>query len=160
MSCFWIPPCHGSLSVVTRSSFPPANVWPMRLVLRYWPLWVSHLKELCQNNFSNITIEHEVSVTVIIEDLKFQHGQLSRSLILCTITATTCAYCPAPFCLVHWASMSNSETTLERHWQMERERTATETRDEEPLHCTTYMRCYLAHPTVFYSHLVTMLLSW
>jgi len=42
-----------------------------------------------------------------------QYSQLSRSLVLCTVIA----YCPAPFYVLKY--MSNSETTLERHWQMD-----------------------------------------
>ena len=55
---------------------------------------------------------------------------LYGSLISHTVTATTCAYCPAPFCLLHQAIMSNSETTLERHWQREKETMSVETRDK------------------------------
>jgi len=51
-------------------------------------------------------------------------------LVSHTVTATTCAYCPAPFHLPYWASMSNSETLLERHQWRERETTAAETWDE------------------------------
>ena len=31
-SHFWIPLCHGNLSIVTRSSFSPANIRPVRLL--------------------------------------------------------------------------------------------------------------------------------
>ena len=51
-------------------------------------------------------------------------------LVSRTVTATTCAYCPVPFHLPYWASMSNSETLLERHQWRERETTAAETWDE------------------------------
>jgi len=31
-SCFWIPLCHRNLSIVTRCSFSPANIRPVRLL--------------------------------------------------------------------------------------------------------------------------------
>ena len=54
-------------------------------------------------------------------------GQLSWSLLLCTVTATMCTYCPAPFCL---HSLSKYVQQWDHTWQMERERMAAETQDE------------------------------
>jgi len=66
-------------------------------------------------------------------------AELSWSLVSSAVIAITCVYCPAPFRLLHWASMSNSETTLERCQQREisGKTMAAETRTKEPLHCTT-----------------------
>ena len=52
-----------------------------------------------------------------------RYGRLSWSLVSCAVTATTCAYCPAPFCLLCRASISDIGTTLE--WYRQRERDCT-----------------------------------
>ena len=64
-----------------------------------------------------------------------RHGRVSSAVVL--HNAAKCAYCPAPFHLLHQASMSNSETMFERRlqrgtgWQLR-------LRTKEPPHYVTY----------------------
>ena len=74
------------------------------------------------------------------------------------VTCNTHRYClnmcllSCPFRLLHWASTSNSETSLKRCQWREREMTAAETWDERAtaLHCHVLLLC----STMFYIHLV------
>jgi len=59
-------------------------------------------------------------------------GHSYRALLL-----PPCACYPAPFCLLHWASMSNSETMFEQCWQRVRE-WLLRLRTKELPHCATY----------------------
>lgn len=58
------------------------------------------------------------------------HKSRPDQFILCTVTATMCAYCHASFHLLHQASSSNCKSMLEQHRQMERERMAAKTQNK------------------------------
>ena len=92
-------------------------------------------------------------VCVVRRPSVVHRSRLSWSVVSYTITATTWTYCPAPFCLLHRTSMSNSETMLVRHRQREGERTATGTQDKRAavlrrLHVATSLsltQCFIGY---------------
>ena len=82
----------------------------------------------------------------------------SRTMCSMLVPPSTCDYCPAS--LLHWTSMSSSETML---WAMQTKREGKkghwDSRHKRHQVAAPPMHCYFththAHPTMFYIHLVS-----
>ena len=77
--------------------------------------WLCYWVRVSEPHTSALNVEFCLYGTYVHRSVRHDRpSRLNWSLLSLTVTATTCAYCPAPFRLLHGASMSNSETTHEQ----------------------------------------------
>ena len=84
-------------------------------------------------HISVLNVEFVCTVSTYVRPYLAAGTAGSASDLYCMPLLPPCAriaLIPAPFCLLHRASMSNSKTMLEQRQQMERERTAAKTQNK------------------------------